>query len=695
MAAAAMHPYTRQPYVRPSHTTTMHPRLLMAARLGDTQRLKNLLDDGRSVSVGAHVVRVEGSSSSSGPSAATPLTTTACGSSCSLLHVVAASGDGDEFLESAKVIHDRARHLLGIPDSNGDTPLHLAARAGNARMVSHLIHLAKTTDDDVAGEEGHGGADESRSSRLVKELLRGENRRGETVLHDAVRVGSRCMVIRLMEEDPELASFPREEGRGASPLYLAVVMEEVAIARSLHDMSHGSLSYAGPNGQNALHAAVLRGKVMTAMLLGWNEGLTEQGDHDGCTPLHFATSQQPEEGRSLPCRISNKFPWVRLSAADIPLLLLQTNPCSAYCRDAGGAFPIHVAAAVGAHKAVTTLLGMSPDSAGLQDAGGRTFLHVAVEKKRHSVVKHACRAPSLAWILNMQDKDGNTALHLAVKAGDTRTFFLLFGNRQVRMDLANNDGQTCRDLSLIDIPPGLSYKWNPKQMIHRALTRARAAHGIRRWDQFEEECILRPRREDEEKESEKLNNSTQTLGISSVLIVTVTFGATFALPGGYIADDHANGGAPTLAGRRAFRVFVVANALAFICSSLGTVGLMYSGITTVDLPIRQRHFLRSLFFVSSSLTCLVVAFASGSYTVLSPVAHSTAVAICVISMVVIVYRSLGRFQRMYALAAPLYVRAGIQPLLRLAKDIFTRMLRLYWPFIVIFTWAACATNHDA
>lgn len=254
--AAAMHPCTRQPYVQPSHTT-MHPRLLMAARLGDTQRLKNLLDDGRSVSVGAHahpgfVVRVEGSSSSSGPSAATPLTTCSSGS-FSLLHVVAACGDGDEFLESAKVIHDRARHLLGSPDRNGDTPLHLAARAGNTRMVSHLIHLAKTTDDEG---EGRHGADES--SRLVKELLRAENRLGETALHDAVRVGSRGMVIRLMEEDPELASFPREGG--ASPLYLAVVMEEVAIARSLHDMSHGCLSYAGPNGQNALHAAVLRGK---------------------------------------------------------------------------------------------------------------------------------------------------------------------------------------------------------------------------------------------------------------------------------------------------------------------------------------------------------------------------------------------------------------------------------------------------
>lgn len=432
---------------------------------------------------------------------------------------------------------------------------------------------------------------------------------------------------------------------------------------------------------------------MTEMLLDWNDGLTEQGDEDGCTPLHFATSQVP--GRNYRISPHSKFPWIRFttSTTDIPLLLLQASPSSAYQPDDSGSFPIHVAAAVGSNKTVSTFLEMLPDSACLRDAKGRSFLHVAVEKKRRSIVEHACRTPTLSCILNMQDNNGNTALHLAVQVGDAETFFLLFRNRQVRMNLTNNDGQTPRDLSLCDIPPGLSYKWNPKQMIYRALTRASANHGVFRWDQFEEEYILQPKREDEEKESQKLNNSTQTLGISSVLITTVTFGAAFALPGGYIADDHANGGTPTLAGSYAFDAFLMANTLAFICSCVGTVGLMYSGITTVDLPIRQKHFLRSLFFVSSSLTSLVAAFALGTYTVLAPVAHKTAVAICVISPVVVLYRSVGRFQRMYALAGPLYIRAGLWPLVMLAKDVFTRMLRLYWPFIVIFSWAACARNY--
>jgi ankyrin repeat protein len=58
-----------------------------------------------------------------------------------------------------------------------------------------------------------------------------------------------------------------------------------------------------------------------------------------------------------------------------------------------------------------------PGSAGLRDAKGRTFLHVAVEKKKVNVIGVACKNLSLSWIMNMVDNDGNTALHLAVKAG--------------------------------------------------------------------------------------------------------------------------------------------------------------------------------------------------------------------------------------------------------------------------------------
>ena len=113
-------------------------------------------------------------------------------------------------------------------------------------MVARLIALAS------GGEDGGGG-----SGERFKEVVRKENGRKETALHDAVRHGNKPTVDLLMEADSELALFPKQ---GTSPLYLAVLLERLDIAKSLYVMSGGNLSYSGPNGQNVLHAAVLRGQ---------------------------------------------------------------------------------------------------------------------------------------------------------------------------------------------------------------------------------------------------------------------------------------------------------------------------------------------------------------------------------------------------------------------------------------------------
>lgn len=157
------------------------------------------------------------------------------------LHVVAAYGESDGFLRSADIIHSKAKHLLFVQNKNGDTPLHCAARAGMSRMVRHLITLAR---------------DESTGVNRAKELLEIENKLKETALHQAVRIGNNDIVKLLMEEDSELASFPKD---GTSPLYLAILLEEDIIVETLYNASHMKLSYSGQNGQNALHAAVLRG----------------------------------------------------------------------------------------------------------------------------------------------------------------------------------------------------------------------------------------------------------------------------------------------------------------------------------------------------------------------------------------------------------------------------------------------------
>jgi hypothetical protein len=138
-------------------------------------------------------------------------------------------------------------------------------------MVSLLI--------DLAGHEG---------PHLKLMLLRMENKRHETALHEAVRIEcgrilvpkdrerlfdadgavreerikdfadqqeEMAVVQLLMGADPELANYPAD---GISPLYLAILLEKSTIALTLYCKSGGNLSYSGADGQNALHVAVLR-----------------------------------------------------------------------------------------------------------------------------------------------------------------------------------------------------------------------------------------------------------------------------------------------------------------------------------------------------------------------------------------------------------------------------------------------------
>ena len=119
-------------------------------------------------------------------------------------------------------------------------------------------------------------------------------------------------------------------------------------------------------------------------------------------------------------------------------------------------------------------------------------------------------------------------------------------------------------------------------MVYDALYLVGAESCCVRCDQFIEEYRRRLKADDEVKEAEKMKDSSQMLGIGSVLIATMSFGATFAVPVGLIEDNQTNRGTPTLAGRYTFDAFMMANALAFICSSIATIGLMFTGSPLVN-----------------------------------------------------------------------------------------------------------------
>ena len=129
-----------------------------------------------------------------------------------LLHVAAASGN----LEIVALIVYRYPWLATKTNSNGDTALHLAAKAGDLLTLSVIVQLL-TSDVD---------SQSSASSRvLVKEVedddlpFRKRNKQGNTALHEALINGHQWVALNLFGSDPQVVFYLNREGK--SPLYLA------------------------------------------------------------------------------------------------------------------------------------------------------------------------------------------------------------------------------------------------------------------------------------------------------------------------------------------------------------------------------------------------------------------------------------------------------------------------------------------
>ncbi|CAL5059129.1 unnamed protein product [Urochloa decumbens] len=514
----------------------------------------------------------------------------------------------------------------------------------------------------------------------------------------------------LLSKDQELDRRPNE---GTSPLFLAILSSSGQglhrVRQSFDPFQSSTCSFSGPDGQNVLHIAVFldfyHGRVLQH-LLNWlptqtSKLLAEKPDKDGNTPLHFAASKDmwKKSLRTLFWDIVGRhiaYPFCILSCMPMEgptTLLIDTSESSLFQPDNEGSYPIHVAAASGRIKAIVVILERFPSCATLRDGRGRTFLHVAVEKNMWVIVGYASQShcPQVESVLSIQDTKGDTALHLAVEGGNRWVFSYLFRNRRVRLDLSNKEGLTALDLARRKIPAGgrFYHKLNPRFLIFRTLRIVRAPAVFSRTDKLLETEISEI---DEVRLSDNVTKASQVMGILAGLVTSVTFAAAFKLPGGYRNNDET----PKLAGRYAFDAFVISIALAFICSLLATIGLIYSGFDSMDFTVRKIYFNRSYRLLQSSARSLAVAFGLGMYLVMVPRTPKIAIAVCVIIFGGLLFQNF-EIQQSIILINTIGMRLGLPAALSLSIEPHSELVvplplallvQQFWSLIVIFVLPA-------
>ncbi|KAK3433977.1 hypothetical protein EUGRSUZ_D01250 [Eucalyptus grandis] len=403
-----------------------------------------------------------------------------------------------------------------------------------------------------------------------KQLLRRPNLHEDTSLHHAIRGGHKLVVELLIKEDPELCDITNAVHE--SPLYLAVHQRHSEIIDSILKVLPSPISYKGPKGLTALHAAVIRTtKRKLEIAHVTSPEVIKEGDDMGWTPLHYAAC------------------FGNVKAVK---LFLQHNTSVAYVLDKEGASALHIAAFRGHVPIIDLLVTSCPDAWDIINTKEQTALHAAVIGRRANVVQHILRKPNLEDLINEKDTDGNTALHLAAVHKRYAIARRLALDKRVNRFATNKDHLTAFDIFF-----------------------ARNNTANR-------------------ENSESMKSIFDSQLLVAVFIATVTFAATFTMPGGY-NDDGPNQGMATLADKVAFKAFVIFNTIAF-CFSTQALFLRYDTSFLSDQE-KMEYAMSVGSSIQLAILGMLLAFASGTYVVLTRTSGLGIVPYVVIGILVVDY----------------------------------------------------------
>jgi len=297
---------------------------------------------------------------------------------------------------------------VNVKNAYGETPLHIAA-ASNTGMIPILLRnnasiFARTNGNktalmEVICNEHLTCEDLIVSVRMILAKLKPsdasfldlQNSGGWTALHFAAKRGCLEVIQELLKWKPDVTRRTDKDGRTALHIFTKYAWKQLDILRCLVEHENGYRT----------HAINLQ-------------------DHEGCTALHLA--------------LLNDF--------NDALLQYLSNFVDVRITDKNGETPLYIA--VDHHKSkqiIDALLNSrhGAESASIPNCQGMTALHVAVSRYSGEEI---VRVLSGMIDVNTQDRDGKTALHVAVQQSRLASLNILLYEQKADPSIQDCEGNT-------------------------------------------------------------------------------------------------------------------------------------------------------------------------------------------------------------------------------------------------------------